>query len=351
MAKSMGASAVAERPADALWLAALPVPRVAPTKDRAPAIRTSAIRPAEGVLSELVGAVTDLAVTDDGRHLVAAHYGDDAVSVIDIATLTVRTVIDDIAEPYSVAAADRVYVTSAADAEDSVVAVDPDFGVALAAKDITVPARGLAVSPAGDVIFVARCGDAGADIAAIEVESGVTRAIALTGAAGAAVDTIRVNEDGSALFAALTTAAGSALVVIDLRTGRIAHRIAISGSIGDIAVHRDGRRVVVTGWDAEHGGTLSVVDTVTGRMVSTVAVGGPATQVVLSGTRAYVVSGEVISVIDITGSGRVVDIYGIGRPVSCVALSIDESCLYVADYDGTIVALSAAAAAQLRAAS
>ena len=46
-------------------------------------------------------------------------------------------------------------------------------------------------------------------------------------------------------------------------------------------------------------------------------------------------------------SGRVVDTYEIGRPISCVALSRDESCLYVADYDGTITALSAAAAAQL----
>ena len=39
------------------------------------------------------------------------------------------------------------------------------------------------------------------------------------------------------------------------------------------------------------------------------------------------------------------------RAVSCVALSSDESCLYVADYEGSITALSAAAAAQLRAAS
>ena len=350
MANTMGASAVAERPADALWLAALPVPRVTVTNDRAPAMRHSIARPAEGVLTALPGAVTDMAVTQDGRYLVAAHYGDDAVSVIDIATLTVSTVIDHIAEPYAIAAADRIYVTSAADAEDSVVAVDPGAGVALAAKDITVTARGLAVSPAGDVLFVARCGDAGADIAAIEVESGLTRSISLTGAAGAAVDTIRVSDDGSVLFAALTTAAGNALMIVDLRTGRIAHRVAIRGSIGDIAAHRDGRRVFVTGWDAELGGTLTAVDAGTGRVINTVAVGGPANQVVLSGTRAYVASGEGVSVIDIAGPGRVIDIFSIGRPVSCVALSLDEGCLYIADYDGAITALSATAAARLRAA-
>ncbi|HPX35629.1 MAG TPA: YncE family protein [Mycobacterium sp.] len=351
MANTMGASAVAERSSDALWLAALPVPRVTATKGRLPAMRHTTVRPAEGVLSALPGAVTDMAVSPDGGHLVAAHYGDDAVSVIDIATLTVRTVIDDIAEPYAIAAADRIYVTSAADAEDSVVAVDPNAGVALAAKDITVTARGLAVSPAGDVLFVARCGDAGADIAAIDVESGVTRSIALTGAAGATVDTIRVSADGNTLYAALTTVADSALMVIDLRSGRIAHRVAIRGSIGDIAAHRDGRRVFVTGWDVEQGGTLTVVDAVSGRVTGTVALGGPATQVVLSGTRAYVVSGDDVSVVDIVAALRVVDTFEIGRPVSCVALSRDESCLYVADYEGSITALSAAAAAQLRAAS
>ena len=351
MANTMGASAVAERHADALWLAALPVPRVAATRDRLPAMRHANVRPAVGVLCALPGAVTDMTVTRDGRHLVAAHYGDDAVSVIDIDTLTVSTVIDDIAEPYALAAADRIYVTSAADAEDSVVAVDPAAGVALAAKDITVTARGLAVSPSGDTLYVARCGDAGADIAAIDIESGVSRAIALTGAAGAAVDTVRDSADGTVLFAALTTVAGSALMVIDLRTGRIAQRVAIHGSIGDIAAHRDGRRVFVTGWDTSTGGTLTAIDALSGRVIDTVAVGGPATQVVLSGTRAYVASGDLVSVVDIVGPGRVVDTYAIGRPVSCVALSRDESCLYVADYDGSITALSAAAAAQLRAAS
>lgn len=146
----------------------------------------------------------------------------------------------------------------------------------------------------------------------------------MTGAAGATVDTIRVSADGNTLYAALTTVADSALMVIDLRSGRIAHRVAIRGSIGDIAAHRDGRRVFVTGWDVERGRTLTVVDAVSGRVTGTVALGGPATQVVLSGTRAYVVSGDDVSVVDIVAALRVVDTFEIGRPVSCVALSRDR---------------------------
>ena len=62
-----------------------------PVHDALPAIRTSAqvqraVHPAEGVLS-ICPAATDLAVSSDGRHLVAAHYGQDAVSLIDVDTL------------------------------------------------------------------------------------------------------------------------------------------------------------------------------------------------------------------------------------------------------------------------
>ena len=43
----------------------------------------------------------------DGRHLVAAHYGQDAVSVIDVATLSVNVTTSGIARPYAVSTADR----------------------------------------------------------------------------------------------------------------------------------------------------------------------------------------------------------------------------------------------------
>lgn len=347
MATRTGAAAVAEKSTDSLWLAALPKPGIAALRDRLPSVRSGAdlalaVRPAEGVVAGLPGAVTDLTVSQDGRSLLAAHYGDDAVSIIDVATLTVRAMVPGIAEPYALAAStDRVYVSSASVFDDSVLAVDTLVGTELAAKDVTVTARGLAVSPAGDVLYVARCGDGYADVAVIDVESGNTRTIART--PGASADTVRLSPDGTRLFVTLTTARGGALLVVDTRSKRVVRNVSIGGSIGDIAVHADGRGVFATGWDARLGGILVVVDTAAGRVVDTIAVDGMPTQVILGGNRAYLVDVDRIAIVNVV-KRQVIDHIAIGRPVSCIAVSRDDSCLYVGDYDGTVTAFSVQAA-------
>ena len=356
MANTTGVTAVAERPTDKVWLSTLSSPRIASTSDLLPAVRPAAdlsrvVRPALGVLSGLPGAVTDMAVSHDGRQLVAVHYGDDTVSVIDISTLTVSATVTGIAEPYAVATADRAYVNSASDVDDTVVAIDLKAGAALAAKEITVGARGLAVSPAGDALYVARSGDQVADIAVIDVESGKSKTIAVTRTVDDWVDTVRINADGTRLYAALNTDSGGSLVVIDVRARRVLHTVALGGSIGDIAVDRDNRRVLVTGWDDELGGVVRVVDAVAGRVVETIAVDGLPVQVVVSGTTAYLVDGQEVVVID-TAIARIVNRIDTDGPVSCIAISRDGSRLYVADYDGAITALEMANAdRELRAAS
>ena len=103
------------------------------------------------------------------------------------------------------------------------------------------------------------------------------------------------------------------------------------------------RGVFATGWDARLGGVLVVVDTAAGRVVDTIAVDGQPTQVIVSGNRAYLVDGEDIVVVDVM-KRAVIERTPIGRPVSCIAVSRDESCLYVGDYDGTVTALSVRAA-------
>ena len=351
------ASPVAERPTEALWLAALPTPRVAAGSDsRLPVTAGPTLMPALGSINGLPGAVTDMTLSADGRYLAAAHYGDDAVSIIDVTTLAVTATVHDVAEPYALSVADRVYVSSAGIAEDSAVAIDTASGVALAAKPIPASARGLAVSPSGDLLYVARCIDDVADIAVIGVESGDVHTIPVAHGEGVTVDTIRINADGTRLYAALTTDVGGALLVIDTQTQQVAQRIPVNGPVGDIAVHRDGRRVFVTGWSEDLGGVLAVVDTVSGR-VDVVDIDGLATQVALSPTHAYVVHGDHgdhgdsggsgISVVN--AGGRTVERIHTGRPVSCVALNRDGSRLYIADYDGGITVK--ATSTQLRAAS
>lgn len=343
MANTTRGTAVAERPADSVWLSALPTPRVTAISDLLPAVHPGAelrqvVRAAGGTLTGLPGAVTDMALSQDGRRLVTAHYGQDAVSVIDTATLTVAATVAGIAEPYAVTAADRAFVRSASISEDSVIAVDLAAGSAIAALEVGVGARGLAVSPAGDVLYVARSSDDAADIAVIDVESGAVDTIVVARAVGASVDTMRINDAGTRLYGALTTAAGGALLVIDLRSRRVVETVAIGGSIDDIAVHRDDHRVFVTGWDAELGGVLRIVDVAVGRVLHTEAVGGLPGQVVVTSVGAYLAVGHEVVVVD-TKTSRIVDRIDIGRPVSCLAAGWDEKRLYVGDYDGAVTSL------------
>lgn len=341
MATMTSGTALAERPTD--WLSNLVSPRSA-AAETLPAVRAAAYlhriaRPAEGVVSGLTGAVTDLAVSRDGRHLAAAHYGEDSVSVIDTATLAVTATVRELAEPYAVVAADRAYLRSASISEDSVVAVDLESGVRLATREIGVGATGMAVSPAGDVLYVARSLDGITDIAVIDIESGKVVAIPVIRAADASIDTLRINQSGTRLYAALTTSAGGALVSVDIRTGRV-RTVTVGATIDDIAVHRDDRRVFVTGWDDDLGAVLHLVDTGTARVVRTVAVDGLPVSVLATDTQVVLAHGEAVTVLDAV-SLRPVNHIDIGRPVSCLAVSPDGTRLYVGDFEGAVTALPA----------
>lgn len=353
MATLTGGTALAERPTDAVWLAQLPAPlttaRPATEAGRSPAllpaVRAAAsvqriARLAQGELSGLPGAVTDLAVSRDGRHLVAAHYGEDAVSVVDTATLEVSATVAGIAEPYAVVAADRAYLKSASVREDIVVAVDLAVGAPLAARAVGVGATGLALNPAGDVLYVARSADGVTDIAVIDIESGAIRSIPVVRGPEASIDSLRINLAGTRLYAALTTAAGGSLVIVDVRSGRV-QTVGVGASIGDIALHRDDRRVFVTAWDDELGAVLRIIDT--GRVVGCIALDGQPAGLLATGAEVLVAHGETVTVLDAV-SFRVANRIDLGKPVSCLAVSHDGTRLYVGDYDGAVTALEMRAA-------
>ena len=205
---------------------------------------------------------------------------------------------------------------------------------------LALTAAGIAVSPTGDVLYVGRNGDDVVDIAAIDVETGATRVIELTTAPGASVDAIRVSADGTKVFAAVTTPAGGSLAIIDTGSGAVQRTAALGGSIGDIAVAPRGRKVFVTGWDAELGGVIHVVDAAAARLIDTVALGGLPTQLVFDrgGDIAFVVDRDQIVVL-CTATHEVIDSVVIGGQLSCLAASPDGARLYAADYAGTITAL------------
>jgi DNA-binding beta-propeller fold protein YncE len=230
-----------------------------------------------------------------------------------------------------------------------VVAVDLEVGAELAAREVGIGASGLAAAPAGDVLYVARSFDGIVDIAAVDVESGKVVAIPVLRALDASIDTVRINAGGTRLYAALTTAAGGALVCVDVRTRRV-QTVPVGGTIDDIAVHADDRRVFVTGWDDELGAVLRVVDTSTARVARTAAVDALPVSMVVAGSDVVLAHGDGITVIDV-GTMRTVNRIDLRRPVSCLAASPDGTTLYVGDFDGAVTALALPASSQARAAS
>lgn len=346
--------AVAERTEipNSLWLSTLPDVRRAPIADLLPQVLglgdleplTEPLPvPATSVMGEVAakhGPISDLGISPDGRYLVAAHYSADVLTVIDTATMTVTATITDVAEPYAVAIADRAYVSSSFTEGDSVVAVDTQTGIPFAAKDIDATVGGLAVSPAGDLLFVARNGDDLAEVAIIDIESGTSTVVEIANAPGASVDAVRVSADGGSLYAALTTVSGGAVAVIDVDGQALVRIVPLRGTIADIAVHPDGRKLFATGWDSELGGVVHVVDAVAGRVMDTISVGGLPTQLTVAGRGevVYFIDRDEIVVLN-TASHEVVDSIVIGGQLSCLAASGNGARIYVADYQGGITAL------------
>jgi len=339
--------AVAERVAAAhsMWLSTLPTIRRAPVAELVPLAEpvTAPMVTVAGAVAAGHGPISDMAVSRDGRCLVAAHYGADVVSIVDTATLSVTATVTNVAEPYAVAVADRAYVSTASTDDESVVAIDTTTGVAFAAKDIGASARALAVSPAGDVLYVARTGDDLPDIAAIDIESGATRVIAIPAAPGASIEALRVSADGTRLFAALTTVTGGTLLIIDTRSRAVERAVAIAGSIGDIAATPNGRKVFATGWDAELGGVVNVIDVAVARVTDTIGIGGMPTQLVVGhgGELVYVVDRNEVVVLCAT-TNEVVDTIAAGGQLSCLAAGPDGR-LFAADYAGAISVLQVGA--------
>ncbi|WP_179469891.1 YncE family protein [Mycolicibacterium vinylchloridicum] len=354
--------AVAERAAAAhsLWLSSLPAIGRAPIGDLLPQLlRGAELEPlTEPIAAPVVtiartlaaghGPVSDMAVSPDGRYLVTAHYGADVVCVIDAATLTVTTTIDGLSEPYAaVVVADRAYVSAASNDVDAVVAVDTRTGMPLAAKTFEMTAGGMAVSPAADVLYVARTANDTVDIAVVDIETGSVAAVEIPAAPGASVEALCISADGSRLFAALTTPAGGLLAIVDTKDRAVRNMVAIAGSIGDIAVMPNGRTVFGTGCDAEFRGAIHVIDVAGARVTDTIAMGGVPTQLVLSrdGACAYIVDRNEVAVL-CTATSEIVDSVVIGPQLSCLAADPVRNRLYAADYTGAITALRLDPAAQ-----
>ena len=115
--------------------------------------------------------------------------------------------------------------------------------------------------------------------------------------------------------------------------------MAIAGSIGDIAVMPNGRTVFATGWDAELGGVVHVIDVAGARVTDTIGVGGMPTQLVLGRGGDWPTSSTATrSPCCAPPPTRSSTASSAGPQLSCLAATRTDR-LYVADYAGAITVL------------
>ncbi|WP_231976796.1 YncE family protein [Mycobacterium sp. E740] len=282
------------------------------------------------------GPVGDIAAAGTGS-VVVTHPGDDSVAVLDGRALAAEAMIALNGEPFAVAVHDdRAYVsTSSWSQEDEVAVIDTTTKTVIAAYPLADNVTALAVSPDGKRVYAGRTGDGYINVAVIDIPADRVGTIDVATGAGIGIDALALDARGTHLYVATTDARGSAVVVVELETGRLGRAVRIGSPIRDIAVADDTAYVLSS--DRARGGLVHVVDLSTGRITRVVELGGAPTQLAMGadGTRAYVVDYDRVAVL-CTLTLKVVDTVTVeGRP-SCVTVDSRAGRVYVADYAGGV---------------
>jgi YVTN family beta-propeller protein len=296
-----------------------------------------------GTIDVQRGAIADLAVGTDGTTIVATHYGDDSVSVIDADALAAGTAIYVPGEPLLVTTAERrAYVTVTDQSYDSIAVIDTETRRIISTHQVTGSATDVAVSPDGTRIFVGQVTRDGVGLAVINT-FGRMNTIDIADGAGRTVDAVRVSPNGRLVYVATSDADSGRLLVVDTLEGRVVREVPVASPIRDVALSRDGALAYVAGFDTHWGGSVDVIDTAINEITAKVGIGGAPMQMALSsdGARLYIADYEHVAVL-CTETNSVIDTLTVTAEPSCVAVSPDSNRLYIADHSGTVTALSVA---------
>lgn len=282
------------------------------------------------------GPIGDIAATDTGTTLVT-HPGDDSVAVLNARTLAAEAIIAVHGEPFAVAIHDdRAYVsTSSWSHKDEVTVLDIASRSVIASYPLADNVTALVVSPDGKRVYAGRTGDGRIDIAVIDIPADRVGTIDVATGAGIGIDALAIDPTGTKLFVATTDARGSAVVTVELETGRVGGAVRIGSPIRDIALADDTAFVLSS--DRTRGGVVHVVELSTGRITDVIETGGAPTQLAMGEdkSRAYIVDYDHVAVL-CTLTLQIIDTITVEARPSCVAVDSRRGRLYVADYAGGV---------------
>ena len=245
----------------------------------------------------------------------------------------------------SVAAGGRAHVGVASANYDAVAVIDTRTGAVIRSYPLSFNVTAMAASPNGERVYAGRAGDGGVDVSVIDTTAERVGTIYLAKGEDANIDALRVDVSGRRLYAAVSDARSSRLLVVDLETGRVRRSLEVGAPIRGLEIGLDSTAYVLTS-DINDRGVVHVVDMVANRIMASVAVATAPMQLALSadGTRAYVVDYDQVVALS-TETLAVVDTISVGARPSCVAVGVDR--LYVADCSGGVTAYSVPAPAPM----
>lgn len=289
------------------------------------------------------GPIADMSV--DGDTLVVTNYGDHEVVMLDAGSLAVTGVVP-AREPLSVVlAGGRAHVGVASANYDAVAVIDTTTRAVVASYPLSFNVTAMAASPDGKRVYAGRAGDGGVDVSVIDTTADRVGTIYLAKGEDANIDALRVDASGRRLYAAVSDARSSRLVVVDLETGRVRRSLEVGAPIRGLEIGLHSTAYVLTS-DINDRGVVHVVDLAANRIMASVPVATAPMQLALSvdGSRAYVVDYDQVVVLS-TETLTVVDTIAVGARPSCVAVAMDR--LYVADCVGGVTAYSVPAPAPM----
>jgi YVTN family beta-propeller protein len=280
------------------------------------------------------GSVRTLA---QNAYITDANPNSNSVSVIDAATNTVTATIAVGSSPIGVAvspAGNKVYVANGGSNTMSVIAAATNKVTA------TIPVgsapEGVAVSPDGTKVYVTNEVDN-----SVSVIDTATNTVTATIAVGSQPFGVAVTPDGSKVYVTIIgfRFTGNTVSVIDTATNKVTARITVGFSPSGVAVNPDGSTVYVATTDlVAPVNTVSVIAVASEMVTTTIILGTPrngasspsGVAVSPDGSKVYVTNGgfNTVSVID-TVTNTVIATIPVGLFPLGVAVSPDGSKVYV----------------------
>jgi YVTN family beta-propeller protein len=275
----------------------------------------------------------DVAITPDGRYAYVTNGGNNAVSVINIATNTLASTVTVGVAPFAVAITpdgDYAYVTNGGSASVSVISTTSNK--VSATITVGIGPYGVAFSPDGRYAYVTNFGTSTVSV----VSTALTMVVA-TVPVGNSPQGVAVSPDGQCVYVA-DFGAGT-VSVISTVSNTVTATVTVEAGPNDVAVTPDGGYVYVVNSGS---GSVSVIDTSTNLVIARVAGFNQPSGLALTPSGAYTyvsnLGGDTVSVIN-TATNTITAVLSAGRGPYGLAVTPNGEYVYVVNYDSATLSV------------